>query len=327
MLVSVIVPIYDTPVKLFDRCLKSILNDTKRTQIEVIVINDGSDDTLSKEYTRIVEQNPNVIIYTQCNRGVSTARNNGIRMAKGNYIAFVDADDIVENNFIDTACTIAESTEADIITGIVDFRDWQIDEQLEDKIKNDTGYTKLKKDDALKNLLVGGYLNNNILISGSPCAKLYKRSLVSNNLFREKIRYSEDQIFNIEIFHKADTVIYVPNVWYRYCCNDFSAMNKYDGANYALVCQPFFDVIYEMITTHKYADIYDELGIFSLNIIYNIYYKIKSHNVFKEIKSISENLKKIDLVDFLCKRFKPTRYYSWKTRIKFFLLKYFLIKL
>ena len=108
--ISVIVPIYNTE-KFLRKCIESILNQTLK-EIEIILINDGSTDNshlICLEYT---EKYPEKIRYVNNkNIGCSTTRNLGIELAQGEYIAFVDSDDYIENTMYEEMFLMAEKEE------------------------------------------------------------------------------------------------------------------------------------------------------------------------------------------------------------------------
>ena len=92
-LVSVIVPIYNMDPFL-RRCVASIMNQTLR-ELEIILVNDGSTDTSSDIIREMALADSRVKVINQVNQGVSAARNAGLKAAKGKYIGFVDADDLL----------------------------------------------------------------------------------------------------------------------------------------------------------------------------------------------------------------------------------------
>ena len=95
-LVSIIIPTYNTKLYI-DRCLQSIINQSYKN-IEIIVIDDGSADQTA-DY--IISQYSTIAVYKQANKGVSSARNYGIDVAKGEYILFVDSDDWIDMNVVE----------------------------------------------------------------------------------------------------------------------------------------------------------------------------------------------------------------------------------
>ena len=113
--VSVIIPIYNTALYLSE-ALDSICNQTLK-EIEIILVNDGSTDNslnILKKYE------PNIILINQENLGQSIARNEGIEIAKGEYVAFVDSDDWVDLDFFEKLYNTAKNHNADIaVAGII----------------------------------------------------------------------------------------------------------------------------------------------------------------------------------------------------------------
>lgn len=97
-LVSIIVPIYNVE-KYLSACMESIVNQTY-SNIEIILVNDGSTDKSFEIANQFLNQCDNVILINQSNKGVSVARNKGLEIAKGEWIVFVDSDDIISLDFM-----------------------------------------------------------------------------------------------------------------------------------------------------------------------------------------------------------------------------------
>ena len=94
---SIIVPVYNVE-NYVDKCIKSILNQTYKNY-EVIIINDGSTDN-SLNIINKYKNNKKIKIITQKNKGLSNARNNGMKMATGDYLLFIDSDDYIEDKLL-----------------------------------------------------------------------------------------------------------------------------------------------------------------------------------------------------------------------------------
>jgi len=103
MILSVIVPTYNSSITL-KKCLDSIILQNIQDKYEIIIVNDGSTDNTDEEVGNFIKNNPNVNIryFYKENGGVSSARNFGLRVAKGYYIALLDSDDIWLPNKINT---------------------------------------------------------------------------------------------------------------------------------------------------------------------------------------------------------------------------------
>lgn len=113
---SVIIPAYNTG-KFIDACLKSVIEQITAFAVQIIVVNDGSTDStgkLLKKYEKI----PDITVIHQENKGLSGARNTGIRNSDGKYLLFVDSDDrLYGKNAIQKLLTVAFQHDADIVDG------------------------------------------------------------------------------------------------------------------------------------------------------------------------------------------------------------------
>ena len=118
-LVSIIVPVYNTEAYLED-CLSSIVNQTYQST-EIILINDGSTDRSYEIMESFAVSDNRIIVLSQDNRGVSAARNAGLRVARGEYILFVDSDDTIRDDSVEILCQQAVLTSAAIVLGNVYF--------------------------------------------------------------------------------------------------------------------------------------------------------------------------------------------------------------
>ncbi len=98
MKLSIIIPVYNVE-KYIERCLMScVKQDISTTEYEIIVVNDGTPDGSMSIAERIATEHPNIHIIHQKNQGLSVARNNGLAVALGEYIWFIDSDDYIEEN-------------------------------------------------------------------------------------------------------------------------------------------------------------------------------------------------------------------------------------
>ena len=204
--VSVIVPVYNVDNYLRE-CLDSIFNQSFN-DIEVICINDGSEDKsydILNEYKTMYN---NLIVFNQENKGVSSARNVGISAAKGKYILFVDSDDYLRENACEVAYSEAEKDQVDILSfGVYKitypYHRWHYKPfSMKEHI-----YTK----DPFLALFTG---SDTVLVWN----KIYKRDLLlKNNIFFENdITFLEDECFNFTVFPKSKKIKYIPNALYQY---------------------------------------------------------------------------------------------------------------
>lgn len=111
---SVIVAVYNVS-DYIEACLTSVLEQSYEN-IELIIVNDGSTDDSFQKIEKLVDGNTNVILIDQENQGVSAVRNNGVKVATGEYLGFVDGDDIIAKDMFQKMMVSFEESDADIVT-------------------------------------------------------------------------------------------------------------------------------------------------------------------------------------------------------------------
>lgn len=178
---SVIIPIYNAE-KSLEKCLNSLINQSFE-DIEIICINDGSNDNSLSILEKYAAKEKNVKIFSQKNQGVSAARNLGISKAVGEYILFCDADDTYKPNLCSTVISMIDKENRDVIA-------FGHENYVDKKLKNSDfkNITKIKKKNTLKN-----WLNLQVYV----WEKAFKRSFIEkhNIKFPVGIKNAEDLIF------------------------------------------------------------------------------------------------------------------------------------
>src|SRR5699024_7704751 len=111
--VSIIIPAYNVE-DYIEQCIKSVIQQSY-SNIEIIVINDGSTDGTRKIIEKYIENNENLVLKNQDNQGQSAARNKGIELSKGEYIMFLDSDDYLSTNTVKNLVSNIEKYEPDLI--------------------------------------------------------------------------------------------------------------------------------------------------------------------------------------------------------------------
>lgn len=218
--ISIIVPVYNARNTL-SRCLDSILQQTY-TQWECILVNDGSTDESEKILEAYAGKDERIRVIHQENQGVSTARNEGIRNATGEYVLFIDSDDYVLETYLEKILQelFRESETAFVWTSIniVSSSGRQM------KYCSVPEHTKkLSRKDVYK-LSKYGLLN-------SPYCKLYKRSILQENriLFPCNIHIAEDLLFNLQYLDaiQDQPIVVLEDVAYQYVRYEGSLDNRY----------------------------------------------------------------------------------------------------
>lgn len=189
-LVSVVVPIYNSE-RYIAECIESIIKQTYKN-IEIILINDGSKDNSIKVCEKYSKEDTRINIISKDNGGVSDARNVGIEKSRGDYIIFVDSDDILERDSIEKR---VENYQKDnlIITGYDSNYPSDNSRRTVKHVYSSVEDISYICRSNIIELLELGSLN-------SPCDKIYDLKILKlNNIFFEKnISLGEDLIFNLE---------------------------------------------------------------------------------------------------------------------------------
>lgn len=201
-MISLIVPVYDVE-KYLPQCLDSIANQTYK-DMEVIIINDGSTDGSLKICETYCEKYGWKLI-SQKNQGLSAARNAGIEVATGDYIAFCDSDDWFDKDMISTMMLKAKTNQADIVE--CGIRWIYPDNQREEAFTEEKVYGAK---DALAD-----YLLQTKTIHSQVCCKVYKRSLFKNIRFAVG-KLHEDGFFMYQVMYAAQRYMLTSYVGYNY---------------------------------------------------------------------------------------------------------------
>lgn len=215
-LISVIVPVYNIELYL-DRCISSILNQ-KYNNIELLLIDDGSTDSSLDICKKWEQRDDRVRVFQQENSGVSVARNVGIENSHGQYISFIDGDDVVDAN---------------IYSKFEEFYKAGVD-LIRFRCKTFYGKFGVKSQNYVEGLLNFENLYDKYEIFfkgntfGSVCFTLFKKEIISNIRFDAKYRYGEDYLFYFYILEKVKTAYISDEVLYFYMINYSSATRKID---------------------------------------------------------------------------------------------------
>lgn len=212
--VSIIVPIYNVE-KYLPACLDSLVGQTLR-EIEIICVDDGSPDNSAAIVQRYMEQDARIQLIRQENKGLSAARNTGLRYARGEYIYFMDSDDWLESVAMEKCCQVAEEWNLDIVSfDAVSF----VDEDYRGKeiAQYDRCY-QLKE--VANQSLEAKQLFQIMLQTGamqpSACLSFIQRELVEKyHLHFEEKLIHEDELFTPQLYMLADRAMYLPVAYFH----------------------------------------------------------------------------------------------------------------
>jgi len=214
--ISIIVPVYNGELYL-SKCLDSVINQSFKDW-ELIIADDGSDDQTPVIADRYSESDARIQVMHLNRAGVSVARNTSIETAKGNYIAFVDSDDLLEPDFLSQMIGQARSGNADIVQCSFSYID-EKDVRTEGDAGTDASF---EGHDEILNAYSNGPLGD---IRVSVWAKLFSRDFFSGVRFRNDIKIYEDAFYVYECCKKARKVSCFKTPLYLYRQHGFSVMH------------------------------------------------------------------------------------------------------
>lgn len=219
-MISIIIPVFNAE-NYIKRMLESVLDQTYQ-KFECILIDDGSTDSSYSICKKYEEKDIRIRCFTQENHGVSYTRNKGIGLARGQFIAFLDADDFIPANYLYELVKCCEIGDAAVCDTVI------LDDK-EVKFRFTAGRAVLTQNDAINALLIRKAINS------GPAGKLYKRELIANLKF-PSIKTYEDILFTLDALLKADKIVTTDRTQYFYVENNNGAMSK-------MIKNPSLDIV------------------------------------------------------------------------------------
>jgi len=182
-LISIIIPLYNSE-RYIKETLDSVL-DLSIKEIEIIIVNDGSTDSSISIVNEYLGKHNNISLISKKNTGVANSRNIGLQKAKGEYVLFLDADDVLNSSFFDLKMDLINS-KSNIIGSYIQV--------FENNIENVIGYNHSVYQDPIKSILK---FENGVTL---PSSYLFKRSfLIENNIsFNTNLSSTADRFFLIQ---------------------------------------------------------------------------------------------------------------------------------
>lgn len=241
--VSVIVPCYNAE-RYLNVCLES-LKAQKAPEIEIICIDDGSTDSTGSLLDAFAAAEPRACVVHTQNGGVSAARNRGIDMAQGRYIAFIDADDAFEENSLSLLYQAALHSGAQITSAnhvIFDVSKGQRVPVLTEPVVQQSS-------EIVKEIIHMHRIYNNLW------NKLYERSLFHGLRLSEGVRIGEDALLNLQLYMRAHKVMHLDEQTYVYRIHDLSAMAGIRG-DYSKAHLPMLRGMSEVLLQEGVKELY-----------------------------------------------------------------------
>lgn len=224
-LVSIIIPIYNVE-KYLTRCINSVLKQSY-SNLEIILVDDGSPDNCGMICDEFAQRDNRIRVIHKQNGGLSSARNAGLEICKGEYILFLDSDDWIKNNTVECALKHIHASKADILA----FSCYVVNEK---KVEDDYSIIHVNVNCSEKNEAV--YLLENfrdkwdkfLIVAWN---KLYKRKVFRNVRFIEGV-FHEDEYIITEILKNANSVFSIDVPLYYYYLSENSIMRSNNKGMY-----------------------------------------------------------------------------------------------
>lgn len=267
-LISVIIPIYKVE-KYLKQCIDSILNQTYK-HIEIILVDDGSPDKCGKICDEYANKDNRIRVIHKSNGGLSDARNCGIKIARGDYIIFVDSDDYINEEMCEKLLFYAITYKVDIVSCNFSYvYNNQLKENnmsINEKIFFDSGRNILKK-----------YFFDYSVDLNVVWNKIYKKELffISEKIFFPKGKYYEDNFTVYKLYNKAKKVILLNEVLYYYVKREDAITSKFTLKHLNDSLEYIKD--YYIYSNNKDNDIKNIMQIAALKQYLNLY-KIRNLN-------------------------------------------------
>ncbi len=298
---SIIIPVYNVGPYLED-CLDSLLQQNLQG-IEILLINDGSTDESGFICDEFARQNQALRVFHKRNEGVSIARNLGIEQAHGDWISFVDPDDIVSPNYIDAFRSLSKNQDDLVFFSLSIFNQ---NGDVKQKILEDKRY--IGKTEMQKGILRMMVNPDNCEYFVFTVNKFFKRKIITDNniRFTEHLTFREDELFTLDYCRHVDSFSTCSECLYHYRVDIQNSLSHKEKPITETIL--FIDKFLEKTDYLDSPDIQSLEADRALHFLINAYRNGLQRN---EIRSIIDRITRVleDKKDFL-KHLKKTKFLS-----------------
>ena len=208
-MISIVIPVYNSAAYLSDM-LNSVIEQSYK-DVEIILVNDGSTDDSSAVCHRYADKYSYVRVYDRENHGASASRNYGVKMANGEFIWFMDSDDILKKDALLNSIEAQSKYDADIVIGGMNFSFLEEGRVIPKTIQNDVVLNDSEFKCLYNELFSANYIS-------SLWNKLIRKSVITENsiLMNESLHMYEDYVFCMDILLKCKTIVCLSKIFYDY---------------------------------------------------------------------------------------------------------------
>ena len=231
--VSIVVPVYNVE-KYLERCVDSLIGQSHQN-MEILLLDDGSKDTSFSICKKYESKDSRIRVFHKENEGLGLTRNYGIRRATGEYITFVDSDDYLTSDAIETMLERAIATDADVVIATNYYKNEEQEIALPERL-----YSGSEIKEMLMVHMMGNKGQKLDALSYTATGKLYKKDLfINNNLVfpSERKLIWEDLAFSVEAYPLCEKVYVFHKSVYYYCFNETSLTHKYKPKKLELIME------------------------------------------------------------------------------------------
>lgn len=281
--VSIIVPIYNVE-KYLDRCVQSLMHQTLK-DIEIILVDDGSPDNCPAMCDEYAKQDNRIKVVHKKNAGLGMARNSGIEVAMGEYIAFLDSDDYTETSAYETYYKYSENGRYDIVYAGYKIENLVTGKFDEREITNKRYDTKDEVLNVLALMLATPpNINDGQVMNMAVWRSIYKRSVIVDNkiLFEsERQILSEDIVFDSALLPYCNSIRFIPYAFTHYCMNEGSLSHVYSKTKVTRIETMYQHIVRNIGKNTEFSSLFQER---TLRLFYQ-YYEVFLEDTFntKEI--------------------------------------------
>lgn len=252
--VSVIIPVYNVEDYL-SMCIESVLKQTYKN-IEVILINDGSTDSSGKICDKYSQSYDFIRTIHKKNEGLGMARNTGIDAAQGDYITFIDSDDVIEKNMIKKLMIPIIEKKVDTVIGgfkRIDKNDYILykENYNNELVKNSDIYNKV----FIK--MLGSSPKGHDSLKMSVWNVMYSMKIIADNRLKfisERKIISEDIVWNYNYLKLSENLAIIDSDEYKYRITPESLTQKYKEDKFKKICE-LYNYLYEKVSTNSNSTI------------------------------------------------------------------------
>ena len=249
MKISIIMPVFNTNQEYLKSAVASVLEQTYK-DFELIIVDDGSNSDCANLCDWIARQDTRISVIHQTNSGVSMARNHGTEVSTGDYIMYMDSDDILAPYALEEGIGVIKKTQAQFVFAGIQHIKAYSDAVFHSTVGDPEYYEFAESQIEIimqsfltqRNALFANVRNIGAVNRG-PCARLIDAQIAKLVRFESGLIIGEDVTWNLDILKLCKKVCFVNSIWYGYLVYNTSSLRRYYG-NRAELLEKYHNILY-----------------------------------------------------------------------------------